>query len=186
MIRPVLFVALSTLLLAVTGTPDADAQLFKRKPKPPAYRQHRTAGGEFSLELPGDWTIGQAGAAAIAVLVSPKATVLVEQSVLRQPLSSDDVNQLFIDLEIDDLRTLMPGADQFRSELTTLSGRRAARLEFTRPGSSTPERVRLYVFPAGKKLFRVLLVADDSAFPAVTPVFERIVASLRLEMRAPD
>ena len=134
-----------------------------------------------------DWQIvPRSGAAVIPGATSPilslvqrkrEAAVVVEQTKLHQPLTLDDITDLFSQLEIDAIRERQPLATDVQSKLVDVGGRRIVILTYARQGVAGPERIRQYSIPAGADLFRFTCVAAASYFARYEPVFAHVAAS---------
>lgn len=136
-----------------------------------------------SIELPRrDWRITptkEGDTVAVAEQRRREATIRVEASTLQLPLRSEDVTDLFGEIESDRLKGQNAQGEGFEMRLFRLGDRRVAVVQFTRPGSSGPEQVRQYSYPDGPVLYRVTCVSAVERFKRYEPVFAHVAATFR-------
>lgn len=116
---------------------------------------------------------------AVAEQRRKEALIQVEVSTLQQPLSSEDVTELFGEIESDRLKQQHAQGTGFEVRMFRLGERRVAVVQFTRPASGGAEQVRQYSYPDGLKLYRVTCVAAVERFKRYEPVFAHVAASFR-------
>lgn len=132
------------------------------------------------LEYPKkDWELVPGGIATIASLVQKKgeAAVVIEASRLNQPLSPDDITDLFGQLEGETVRDRQPSAVNIQPRVYGAGGRRFVLLTYERNGVAGPERVRQYSIPVGSELYRLICSAAPPQFARYETVFAHIAAS---------
>lgn len=177
-------VALGVLLLAAasaTALAQAEA-FFARSPKLDVQVVSLGTTGAV-VELPKrDWQVTPSkdgDTVAVAEQRRKEAAVRVEASTLQLPLRSEDVTELFGELELDRLKGLNAQGENFEMRMFRLGDRRVAVVQFTRPSASGPEQVRQYSYPDGLVLYRVTCVTTVERFKRYEPTFAHVAASFR-------
>lgn len=136
-----------------------------------------------AIELPKrDWRIAPSSdgeAVATAEQRRREARILVEVTSLQQPLESEDVTELFGEIEAERLKEQNAQGDAFEVRMFRLGERRVAVVQFTRPGPSGSEQVRQYSYPDGLLLYRVTCVAAVERFKRYEPIFAHVAASFK-------
>lgn len=138
----------------------------------------------FSVELPQNWGLLAVSGSGepIVALTQPKleAAVVIERFVRQQRLASDQVTELFAEIEADVLKENQPRATNIVAKLVTESGRRVVVIDYFRPGLvGTAERVRQYSFPSGQQMYRITCNAIGTQFDKYEPTFAMVAASFK-------
>jgi len=126
-----------------------------------------------------DWQLVPGGSSVVVTLAQKKgeAAVVVEQNRMNQALASEDITELFGQIEVDIVKERQPSASDVQAKLVQASGRRLVILTYSRKGVAGPERVRQYSIPTGIELFRLTCSAASAQFTRYEPVFAHLAAS---------
>jgi hypothetical protein len=138
----------------------------------------KVAGEGFQLEWPKkDWLMVPSGALSL-VLVNKKgdASVVIQRSLLRQPLDPSDITELFAQLESDAIKERQRALD-LQARVIDAGGRRLVVVQYQRDGALGVERVRQYSVPAGRWLYRLVCVSSAAQFLSFDPIFAHMAAS---------
>jgi hypothetical protein len=140
----------------------------------------RLAKPAVSFEYPAkDWIDSGSGVTTLATLVQRKgeASMLLEYEATEFPTLA--VNDTFLGLEQDRVAKIRA--------VTAMSGRilqtrdhGIAILEYTEQSAAGPDRVRIYVMPVGREVFRLICRAGIQQFPKYQEVFSHAAASIVL------
>jgi hypothetical protein len=168
-------------LLCGPLAPSAAAQPQSPRPtKPVPTQQFAAPAFGFTLEYPKkDWLLTAGAGAAVVVFVqkSGEATVAIE--VLKvPPLAPEDINDQTVKLEIEDWQAKRTPRAVVKPLLGNISTGRVIVLDFTQPGATGSERVRLYALPRGPVWYRVICTATPAAFDKYEAIFHAIATSL--------
>lgn len=171
------------LLAGFSATAFAQAEaFFARSPKLEVQVVSLGTTGAV-IELPKrDWQVTPSkdgDTVATAEQRRKEAAVRVEASALQQPLRSEDVTELFGEIELDRLKAQNAQGESFEMRMFRLGDRRVAVVQFTRPSASGPEQVRQYSYPDGLVLYRVTCVTTVERFKRYEPTFAHVAASFR-------
>jgi hypothetical protein len=152
----------------------------------PDYVLFTDPGRRFSVEFPKDWkwTIVAGSGEALVLFTHPKndAAVVVERYRMRQPLSREEVNDFFAQVEGDVLKQSQPRAiDVMAKVVNQNGGKRLILIDYARPAINgrDRERVRQYSFPVGQDLYRITCMALTNQFPRHETTFTNIADSLK-------
>jgi hypothetical protein len=173
------------VLVAATGSAGAGQQAdvwIQRSPKLGVKRLVTPA--HVTLEYPNkDWIVLPAGGFMLLSLAEKSGLALVqlERVRLNQPLTPDEVTDLFTELEARTIRDRHPDAKGFVSRVATVGKQRVVILQFDRVGTVGDERVRQYSVPVGDSLYRLVCAASTGQFARVEVVFAHMAASLLVE-----
>ena len=185
MLKKILLSALVPgILLAVPGS--LGAQAGKAMAADPWYgrttkaqfQPARTVDG-FQLDWPKkDWLMLPSAGSLSLVMTTKKgdALVVVERTVLRQPLEPSDITELFAQLESDAVKEKGQVLD-VQARVIDANGRRLVAVQFQRTGMLGPERVRQYSLPVGKNLYRLICISTAAQFLSYDPLFSHMAAS---------
>ena len=94
-----------------------------------------------------------------------------------RPTPARLVNDTFVAIEQDQIHALHSQVKDITARVLTAGQRRIVMLDFTRAGESGPERVRVYVIPIERQMFRLVCRAVPGRFAGLEPVFSHIAAS---------
>ena len=133
-----------------------------------------------TLEYPAkDWQVSGHGLASLVTLEhkTGDAAAVLEYQVRERPTPARLVNDTFVAIEQDLIRTADPQVKDINGRILTVGERRIVMLDFTRSWSSRTERVRVYVIPLERQVFRLVCWALPETFGRYEPVFSHIAAS---------
>lgn len=170
---------LSMSLLAATVSWAQSDPWFGRT-KEPRMASFKDPAGRFTVDVPSrDWLRVPGAGATLMTLTEEdvEAAVVLEMVPLEVPLAPEDVTTLFAELEARGVRTREKGSSGFVQRLVQAGGRRVAVVEYSRLGDKGAERVRLYSFPVGDKLYRLACSTRVQQLKKYSPVFAHIAAS---------
>jgi hypothetical protein len=134
----------------------------------------------LQIEIPKkEWTLLPAGGSMVLVLANQRGdgVVMIERSTLRLALEPSDINDFFIQTQVDAIKARQPKATEFLSKVLDASQRRLVAVQYTRPGSKGMERVRQYSVPAGRSLYQMICIGPAGRFAAYEPVFAHMASS---------
>lgn len=146
------------------------------------------AAGDVSLEYPArDWN-PLSGAGSVLVTFAEKngeASLVIDRTKLGQPLGTGDITDLFKDIETELVREREADAKDVMAGLSSLGEfPQVVRIEFRRPGPTGAQRVRQHSIPMGWYLYRVVASAGSEAFAEYEPIFDHMVATLKIKAAA--
>lgn len=175
------------ILFAVAGRPAAGDEQRPRwlggAVKAEEYESFQPPGGKFTIDVPKrEWQTVPGAGAVIVVFSQAKseASVALEHTTLKQALAPDDITQLFVDIEVQNIKERDTEAAGFRTALRTdTAGNRVIAIDFTRQGLRGPERVRQFSLPSGTNLFRLICSASPTLFDRYAPVFEHMAETFK-------
>jgi hypothetical protein len=144
----------------------------------------------LTVEYPNDWRLLVGGEAALFTLVSKngEALMMLERASLEVTLLPEDVAELFVDLELELAQALSPTATGLRATVVDRDKRRMIIIDFQRDAAGRLERVRHYVYPVGREVYRFVCSAPVLQFDKYGKVFSTVSASLTFgtDRRADD
>jgi hypothetical protein len=144
------------------------------------FQSQRAADAPAQLDFPKkDWMVLPSSGSVVITLASRKgdAVVVVERTAMRQALASEDITELFAQIEIDAIKERQPKAADFQSKVLASGDRRIVAVQYGRQGVLGAERVRQYSVPIGKELYRVTCISSAAQFALYDPVFAHIAGS---------
>jgi hypothetical protein len=174
-----LAVATITSALAAQGPSVPAPTEYGRAPKL-EMQPFQGPNSRIRLEYPKkDWQVVPGGSSVIVTLAQKKgeAAVVVEESRLNQALASNDITDLFGQLEADIVKERQPSATDVQAKVVEAAGRRFVILTYGRKGVIGPERVRQYSIPTGIELYRLTCSAASAQFTRYEQVFAHMAAS---------
>jgi len=155
----------------------------------PNYLLFTDPGRRFSVEFPKEWTwlIVSGSGEPLVTFVHPRkeAAVVVERFRLRQPLSRDEVTDLFAQIEAEVLKENQPLAMDVVSKMVNEKGKKITVIDYVRPGIDTKERVRQYSIPVGQNLYRITCMTIAGQFGKYEPLFAIVSESLKTGAELP-
>lgn len=175
--RVVAFVAASVLVATVSW---AQNDPWFGRTKEPRMAPFKDPAGRFTVDVPSrDWLRVPGAGTTLLTLTEDdvEAAVVLEMVPLDVALAPEDVTTLFAELEARAVRSREKGSADFVQRLIQASGRRVAVVEYSRLGDKGAERVRLYSFPVGDKLYRLACSTRVQQLKKYSPVFAHIAAS---------
>jgi hypothetical protein len=181
--------AVSGLVLIVAGsvwpaTVSAQRPKWLGGVKSDEYQSFQPPNAAFTLEFPKkDWRTIPGVASVLVVFTDAKAeaSVAIEHTMLKQALEPSDITQLFVDLEVENIKERDAGAEGFRTALRTdADGHRIIAIDFTRKGLRGAERVRQFSLPSSSDLYRLICSTAPPLFDHYAPLFEHMAESFKL------
>ena len=152
--------------------------------KPEEFLTFQPPDSAFTIEIPKkDWRTLPGVGAVVVVFSDAKAeaSVALEHARLQQSLEPSEITQLFVDIEVENIKARDAGSEGFRTALRTdPDGRRVIAIDFTRKGLKGVERVRQFSLPSGSDLFRLICSAGPQQFDRYAPVFEHMAESFKI------
>jgi hypothetical protein len=143
-------------------------------------RTRPVATPRFRVTLPDkDWRLLPGGINTVAC-VSHKdddAAIVIERELLEIPLTADDIDSHFVDLEVGALTEGESAGSGFRGQVAQVEGRRMVVVDYQRVGAAAGEQVRVYVLVLGRHLYRLACVAPVRTFATHAPVFQLVCGS---------
>jgi hypothetical protein len=162
-----------------TAPPAQDAASFGRSPTLKV-KTWASKDPVATLEYPAkDWRVSGRGLASLVTMEhkSGEAAVALEYELRERPTLARLVNDTFVSIEQDQIHALHPQVKDITARILTAGERRVVMLDFTRAGDSGPERVRVYVIPIERQMFRLVCRAVPGRFGGFEPVFSHVAAS---------
>lgn len=147
----------------------------------PRMKKFAPGGMGFSIDLPEkDWNVVPGGVESLVVLAQRRfeAAVVIERATLQVELAPEDIGEVFLGVETDHIREMIPSASDIKADLQELGTSRVAAFLYVRSGALGREKVLQYSMPAGKHLYRVVAVARADVFDRHLAVMQAIAASL--------
>src|SRR5215203_3565997 len=169
-------------LLVWTAAPTAQEAAPAPFGRSPTLKVKAWAGKDpvVTLEYPAkDWRVSGRGLASLVTVEhkTGEAAVALEYEVRERPTPPRLVNDTFVAIEQDLIHALNPQVKDITARILTVGERRVVMLDFTRAGDSGAERVRVYVMPIERQVFRLVCRAVPGRFADSEPVFSHIAAS---------
>ena len=122
----------------------------------------------FTIELPDDWQIVPGFASTLLTIAEkgsgnqPAGAIVIEHTSNVLPLGPNDVDARLARNEADFMASRDPGATKFASEAKDVNNRRFVLIQYSRPGLFGPDHVAVYVFPAGKAMYRLICITPEA------------------------
>lgn len=144
----------------------------------------RAPDGRFSLEYPArDWQVlpGAGSVVATIAVKSGEASAVIDVARMNQPLADAEINDLFAQLEAEDIAARHAGLS-VTAETPTMAmvgTRRVVIIKYVRPGLRGQEQVVQYTIPIGQDIYRLICTATSAAFPKYEPVFLRMIETFQ-------
>jgi hypothetical protein len=168
------------LMLCLAGGPaamSADDPAFVKSPTLKV-APWRLARPPVAFEYPAkDWIDSGSGVTTLASLVQRKgeASMLLEYEVTEFPTLA--VNDVFLALEQDRVGKIR-SVSAMSGRILPIRDRGIAILEYTEQTETGSDRVRVYVMPAGREIFRLICRAGTPVFSKYQEVFSHTAASI--------
>jgi hypothetical protein len=181
--------SLIAAFLVLTAVVPAGAQLGIFRKNSQETQTLRAPDGRFALEYPNrDWQMLPGGGSVVATLAqrNGEASVVVDYTKMNQALAPSDINDLFAELEGEDLATRQPEAKGATPSVVNVGGRRVVVIQYSRAGLRGKEQVVQYTVPAGQDLYRLICSAQAPLFAKYEPVFIRMIESFQAPAPAAD
>jgi hypothetical protein len=177
----------------LVGMIDVSAQA--PRPSDPWFRRSTQAGDfqparlpwkTFAVELPKDWQLGPGVGATLFWVTEevrgdlPAAGIVFEHTENVEPLNPNDVDAKLAGFEAEYVRRRDPGGSNFEQEAKDVDGRRFILVRYSRAGFTGPDRVVVYVVPAGKVMYRLFCIAPEKQFnEKYQEIFAHVAASFK-------
>ncbi len=144
---------------------------------------YRDPTGRFELQYPKrDWMVFPGGGSTLATVAErrARATVQIEHQRLNQPVSLEGNRDLVVQIESDLVRERQRKVGEVKAISPAKPIPDAIVLEFDRPGSGGPERVRQVSVVRERDLYRILCIAATAEFARYDAAFDAIARSFRV------
>jgi serine/threonine-protein kinase len=149
----------------------------------PGFEQFTDADRRFSIEHPYGWdSLVVAGFGEPVSVFLPDGrplSVIVERVRLKVRLGRQDVGPVLADTEAEILKENQRAVSNVSSRVVRLDGTDVIAVDYSRSGTSGPERVRMYTLVFGDILFRTSCIAPPNEFPAFEFYCDALVRTLR-------
>jgi hypothetical protein len=135
----------------------------------------------FTVDYPKkDWQplVGAGSSVVVFFHKNRQATVAIERTRIEHPLATNEIVAQTAALEIEDWQARRPLSTGFSHQLMDVAGARFIVIDFSQPGPSGPEHVRLYTMPRGTDWFRVVCTTTQRSFETHKETCHRIALSL--------
>jgi hypothetical protein len=179
------------LLLTLASTdlhaqaPSASEPLIRRSARAGDFQAAKLPWNTFTIDLPDGWPLVP-GWGAILVSAAergrgnqPSAAIVIEHTQNIEPLSPSDVDERLAALEADWAHQRDPAGQNFEQHTREFEGRRFVIVQYRRAGFNGPDRVTVYVLPAGKVMYRLICIAPDKEARKYQEIFAHVAASFK-------
>jgi hypothetical protein len=126
----------------------------------------------FTIDQPDDWQIVPGFASTLLTFAErrsgqPAAAIVIEHTQNELPLLPSDVDARFAKNEADFLQRRDPGGKNFDAQVKNVNDQRFMLIQYSKPGFfGPPDHVAVYVFPAGKVMYRLICIAPEAQLAA--------------------
>jgi hypothetical protein len=172
------------MAVAVLGGAALDAQpnpwFVKAPPNVLKVRPYADPSKRFAIDYPAkDWTPYPGGVQSLVLFQQKKnqASVVIEKQTLAGVAEQRFVNDTFISLRADEVRTADPQSSAIEQATITDGEFRIAVLVYSRPGATGPESLRIYHMLRGRHIYRIVCRAAQGQMPAFEVIFAHMAAS---------
>lgn len=177
-----LVVATTVAVLGVGAALGAqpDPWFAKAPPNVLKMRPYQDPSKRFTIDYPQkDWTPYPGGVQSLVVFHQKKgqASVIIERQTLPSVAEQRFVNDTFIGLRAEEVRSADPLSSAIEQRTITDGEFRIAVLVYSRPGTAGPESLRTYHMLRGRHLYRIVCRAVQGRMPAFDPIFAHMAAS---------
>jgi hypothetical protein len=185
-IRATAIVLLFTLGLVDTyaqGKPAIDPW-FNRSPRAGDFYVAKLPWSSFSIELPDDWHLVP-GFGSILLTVAERRSnqtagaIVIEHTLNVLPRGPSDVDERLAKNEVDFAQGRDPAGTNFLAAAKEVNGQRFMLIQYSRPGFGATDRVAVYVFPAGKVMYRLICVAPETQLSRYQAIFAHVASSFK-------
>lgn len=177
-------VALVAALALLGGAAAMEAQgdpwFAKAPPNVLKVRPYADPSKRFTIDYPAkDWTPYPGGVQSLVVFQQKKgeASVVVERQTLPSVAEQRFVNDTFISLRAEEVRSADPQSSAIEQRTIEDGEFRIAVLVYSRPGTAGPESLRTYHMLRGRHLYRIVCRAVQGKLPQYDPIFAHMAAS---------
>jgi hypothetical protein len=185
------------LLLTPLGLVDMHAQpkadpWFGPSSRPRDFYAAKLPWKIFTIELPDDWQIVP-GFASTLLTIAEKgsgnqsaAAIVIEHTLIELPLLPSDIDARLAKNEANFAQSRDPGGKNFEPQVKEVNGQRFMLIQFSKPGFfGPPDRVTVYVFPAGKVMYRLICIAPEAQMASkYQAIFAHVAWSFRIHEAA--
>ena len=182
------YMALAFLVLqgAQQGSqPAADPWIARPSAKTVESTAYQDAASRFTVDYPKkDWRVVSGGYSTLVTFAHKdgEATIVLERQELVRPLSPSSIGELFVQLQVEEIRKVDPLAGQVTGRVLEVEGNRIPAFEYQRKVSAKEtENVRLYLIPNGPYLYRLVCRAEAARLPRHAAAFALVASSLRFK-----
>jgi hypothetical protein len=161
----------AVLMLDVVGSfaqaPPASDPWIRKSSKPGDFRAGRLPWNTFGVELPKDWQLVPGFSTSLVTVAEktggnqPTAAIIIEHILNPEVLEASDVDERLASFEVDWVRRRDPVGENFEQQVKEFEGRRFVMVQYGRRGLTGPDRVVVYVLPAGKVMYRLICIAPE-------------------------
>lgn len=189
---PLISLRLALLVLATAGAlltnvAPAAAQWWRLGlggDKSIAYQSFKDPAGRFTIDYPAkDWLVVPSAGSVLAGFShrNGSASLSVDYTKLQLALAADEIDTLFVDLEIGTLKERQPKLEDVSGRLETRPSGPMIFIEFKKPGARGVERVTQFSYPRGSDLYRVVCTLARSDLAATfDPILAHMAESFTL------
>jgi hypothetical protein len=157
-----------------------DPWFAKAAPAALKMRPYQDPSKRFTIDYPQkDWTPYPGGVQSLVVFHQKKglASVIIERQTLPSVAEQRFVNDTFIGLRAEEVRSADPQSSAIEQRTITDGEFKIAVLVYSRPGAAGPESLRTYHMLRGRHLYRIVCRAVQGQMPAFEPTFAHMAAS---------
>lgn len=176
-------VVATTMAALGVGTPLAaqpDPWFAKAAPNVLKVRPYADPSKRFTIDYPAkDWTPYPGGVLSLVTFHQKKgqASVVVERQTLPSFAEQRFVNDTFIGLRAEEVRSADPQSSAIEQRTIESGEFKIAVLVYSRPGATGPESLRTYHMLRGRHLYRIVCRAVQGQLPAFDAIFAHMAAS---------
>ena len=132
----------------------------------------------FNIELPEDWQLVPGYNSTLLIATEkrgnqPGGAIVIEHTLNIQPLGPENINPRLATNEADYAKQRDTGGKDFQQEIKDVNNQRFMLIQYSRGGLIATDRVALYVFPAGKTMYRLICIAPEKE---MVPKYQQIFA----------
>jgi hypothetical protein len=172
-------VTVALLALATGAFPAAGADPWLTRMPKLATLSLKAPGGLFTIDYPKDWMVVAGGGTVVATLASKNrdAAVVIDRSRLNQALASEDITDVFAQIESDLIHEREPDSTGLQSKVIDAGPQRLVVIQYVHAGLGGRDEVRQYSIPRGRDLFRLICSAPQARFAAYDQIFAHMAAT---------
>ena len=177
-------IALATMVAVLGGGAPLAAQpdpwFVKGAPAVLKMRPYADPSKRFTIDYPlKDWTPYPGGVQSLVIFHQKKglASVVVERQTLPSFAEQRFVNDTFIGLRAEEVRSADPQSSAIEQRTITDGEFKIAVLVYSRPGAAGPESLRTYHMLRGRHLYRIVCRAVQGELPEFDKIFAHMAAS---------
>jgi hypothetical protein len=135
----------------------------------------------FTVDYPKkDWQllVGTGSSVVVFFHKNREASVAIERTKIEHPFAPNEIVAQTATLEIEEWQARRPLSTGFSHQLMDVAGARFIVIDFSQPGPTGAEHVRLYTMPRGTDWFRVVCTTTQRSFETHKETCHRIALSL--------